>query len=252
MTASIRRQGRQDQNRAQAAERGIAEVEAAAVGFRQIGGDGQAEARIAAKGLAPRASGVEPLEDPGQVRPRHAHARIADPHSHLARILTHANHDGPAVWTELHGVVEQVDKHLAEAGLARVEVRHGDIFATGLADGCADLVVVHRVLHFLSEPAAAVAEAARLVAPGGRLLIVDFAPHTHEALRQAHQHRRLGFSDAEIARWMEAAGLTCEPPLALPPQGPVADNDAPGAQEAGLTVKIWRAVRTAARTRSAA
>ena len=86
----------------------------------------------------------------------------------------------------------------------------------------------------------------------GTLVIVDFAPHTHESLRQAHQHRRLGFSDEEIARWMEAAGLTCETPLALPPQGPSADNDTPCPQEAGLTVKIWRAVRTAARTRSAA
>ena len=93
------------------------------------------------------------------------------------------------------------------------------------------------------------------MAPGGRLLIADFAPHTHEALRQAHQHRRLGFSDEEIARWMEAAGLTCEPPVALPPHGPAADDDADidradGA--AGLTVKIWRAVRTVARNRSAA
>jgi ArsR family transcriptional regulator len=154
-----------------------------------------------------------------------------------------------------HQMLNVARNHLAEAGLDRVEVRHGDIFATGLSDGCADLVVVHRVLHFLSEPAAAVAEAARLVAPGGRLLIADFAPHTHEALRQAHQHRRLGFSDEEIARWMEAAGLTCEPPVALPPHGPAADNDADidradGA--AGLTVKIWRAVRTVARNRSAA
>ena len=155
-----------------------------------------------------------------------------------------------------HQMLNVARNHLAEAGLDRVEVRHGDIFATGLADGCADLVVVHRVLHFLSEPAAAVAEAARLVAPGGRLLIADFAPHTHEALRQAHQHRRLGFSDEEIARWMEAAGLTCEPPLSLPPlslpsQGPLADNDREDTGT-GLTVKIWRAVRTAARNRSAA
>jgi ArsR family transcriptional regulator len=160
-----------------------------------------------------------------------------------------------------HQMLNVARNHLAEAGLARVEVRHGDIFATGLADGCADLVVVHRVLHFLSEPAAAVAEAARLVAPGGRLLIADFAPHTHESLRQAHQHRRLGFSDEEIARWMEAAGLTCEPPLALPPlsqppRSPVADNDReagdPEEGAVGLTVKIWRAFRTAARNRSAA
>jgi SAM-dependent methyltransferase len=59
-------------------------------------------------------------------------------------------------------------------------------------------VTVHQVLHYLGDPAAAVAEAARLVADGGLLLIADFAPHDHEFLRENHQHRRLGFADAEI------------------------------------------------------
>jgi ubiquinone/menaquinone biosynthesis C-methylase UbiE len=122
--------------------------------------------------------------------------------------------------------------HTAEAGLGRCELRHGDIFATRLADASADLVVVHQVLHYLSDPAAAVAEAARLVAPGGQLLVVDFAPHQLEFLRQAHQHRRLGFSDAEMKRWAEAAGLKPKPPTTL------AATDA-----AGLTVKIWIAAR---------
>jgi DNA-binding transcriptional ArsR family regulator/SAM-dependent methyltransferase len=129
----------------------------------------------------------------------------------------------------------------ARSGLAHCELRHGDIFGTGLPDGCADLVVIHQVLHYLSDPAAAVGEASRLVAPDGRLLIVDFAPHGLEFLRQAHQHRRLGFSDAEIARWCEAAGLGAVQPTTLPP----ADPDA-------LTVKIWTAVRPANAQRSAA
>ena len=63
------------------------------------------------------------------------------------------------------------------------------------------------MLHYLGDPAAAVAEAARLVAPGGRLLIVDFAPHELECLREEHQHRRLGFADEEIGRWLAEAGL---------------------------------------------
>jgi ArsR family transcriptional regulator len=126
--------------------------------------------------------------------------------------------------------------HTAEAGLDRCELRHGDIFATRLPDGCADLVVVHQVLHYLSDPAAAVAEAARLVAPGGQLLVVDFAPHQLEFLRQAHQHRRLGFSDEEIARWTGGAGLKTQPPIALP-----------GVDGQGLTVKIWTARREPAR-----
>ncbi len=132
---------------------------------------------------------------------------------------------------------------VAKAGLAQCELRHGDIFATGLPGGCADLVTVHQVLHYLGDPAAAVAEAARLVAHGGLLLIADFAPHDHEFLREAHQHRRLGFEDAEIIPWLEAAGLRLENNIALPPSS---------AQ--GLTVKIWTARRPAERSaqRSAA
>ncbi len=125
-------------------------------------------------------------------------------------------------------------RDVAEADLPRCELRHGDIFATGLPAGSADLVVIHRVLHFLNDPAAAVAEAARLTAPGGALLIIDFAPHTLEFLRQAHQHRRLGFSDEEIARWCEAAGLGAVEAVTMPP-----------ATSEGLTVKVWRSARAA-------
>jgi ubiquinone/menaquinone biosynthesis C-methylase UbiE len=130
--------------------------------------------------------------------------------------------------------------HTNEAGL-NAELRHGDIFATRLPDGFADLVTVHQVLHYLSDPAAAVAEAARLVAPGGKLLIVDFAPHTLETLREQHQHRRLGFSDEEIIRWLGAAGLKGEVRETLPPVG-----------GHGLTVKIWTGERAANANRSAA
>jgi len=128
-----------------------------------------------------------------------------------------------------------------DAGMAHCELRHGDVFATQLPAGCADLVVVHQVLHYLADPAAAVAEAARLVAPGGRLLIVDFAPHSLEFLREAHQHRRLGLSDAEMDRWLTAAGLAVSEPVSLPTVG-----------EKGLTVKIWTAPKEAAEQRSAA
>jgi ArsR family transcriptional regulator len=133
-------------------------------------------------------------------------------------------------------------RNAAEAGLERLELRHGDIFETKLAAGSADLVVVHQVLHYLSDPAAALAEAARLVAPGGKLVIVDFAPHGLEFLREAHQHRRLGFSDAEMGRWFEAAGLAPGAPVALPPK----------TKEKGLTVKVWTAERAAQAKRSAA
>ncbi len=99
--------------------------------------------------------------------------------------------------------------NVTKAGLDKVELRHGDIFSTRLPAESADLVIVHQVLHYLNDPVAAVSEAARLVAPGGRLLIVDFAPHNFEQLREEHQHRRLGFADEEIAGWNRAG---CKPP----------------------------------------
>src|SRR5258706_327722 len=128
--------------------------------------------------------------------------------------------------------------HVAEAGLAGFELRHGDILGTGLADGEAHLVVVHQVLHYLGEPPAALAEAARLTAPGGPLIIVDFAPHDLEFLRAEHQHRRLGFFDDEMDRWLSAAGLRGISSVSLPPAAP-----------GGLTVKVWTGEQPAARLR---
>lgn len=131
--------------------------------------------------------------------------------------------------------------HVAEARLEGCELRHGDIFGTRLPDGEADLVVVHQVLHYLADPAAAVKEAARITAPGGKLIIVDFAPHKLEFLREQHQHRRLGFSDAEMKRWLGEAGLNQFKAETLKPL-----------REGGLTVKIWTAERASVRQRSAA
>ena len=130
--------------------------------------------------------------------------------------------------------------NVSKAGLEKVELRHGDIFATRLPAQSADLVVVHQVLHYLADPASAVAEAARLVSPGGRLLIVDFAPHDFEHMREAHQHRRLGFADAEIAGWLADAGLTSSAAIALPP-----DRE-------GLTVTVWTGERPAVAERRSA
>jgi len=132
-------------------------------------------------------------------------------------------------------------RNAAEAGLSHVELRHGDIFDTRLPDASADLVVVHQVLHYLGDPAAAVKEAARIVAPDGRLIIVDFAPHKHEFLREQHQHRRLGFSDEEMGRWLAEAEL---PHVGL--------HDLPPTRADGLTVKIWAAQRAPTALRSAA
>jgi SAM-dependent methyltransferase len=96
---------------------------------------------------------------------------------------------------------------LEKAGLRNVQLRQGDIYALPVERDFYDLVIVHQVLHYLDDPARAVREAARALRPSGRLLIVDFAPHTEESLREQHAHRRLGFAGDEVASLMQDAGL---------------------------------------------
>jgi ArsR family transcriptional regulator len=111
---------------------------------------------------------------------------------------------------------------------AKAAVRFGDAYAPPIERGAADLVTIHQVLHFLADPGRAIAEAARLLKPGGRLVIVDFAPHQLEFLREEHAHRRLGFADGEIAEWCEAADVGGIKTTTLAPK-----------QRGALTVKIW-------------
>ena len=97
--------------------------------------------------------------------------------------------------------------NLDRAGIAKAQVRLGDIQHLPFPRDAFDLVTVHQVLHFLNDPERAVAEAARVLRPGGRLLIVDFAPHDLEFLRERHAHRRLGFAQSAVRQWIETAGL---------------------------------------------
>jgi len=127
---------------------------------------------------------------------------------------------------------------LAEVGLDAVELRQGDMYALPLASDCADTVIIHQVLHYAQNPAAAVAEAARLLGPGGRLLIVDFAPHEREDLRSTDAHVRLGFADEAILKHFEDAGL----------QGRVVEHLKGGE----LTVTIWLGQQPETRLREAA
>jgi ArsR family transcriptional regulator len=120
---------------------------------------------------------------------------------------------------------------LTEAGLDGAELRQGDMYALPFEAGVADVIILHQVLHFAQQPTAAIAEAARLLDNGGRLLIVDFASHDHEALRDRDAHVRLGFGDDQIEGWFQAADLTVERVEEL-----VGD---------ALTVKLWLGVRNA-------
>ncbi len=99
---------------------------------------------------------------------------------------------------------------LEASGLRNASLRQGDMYALPLADASADVVILHQVLHFAHAPAHAIAEAARLLSPGGRLLIVDFAPHEREELRESDAHARLGFADSAMNAWLEGAGLASE------------------------------------------
>ncbi len=96
---------------------------------------------------------------------------------------------------------------LERARLHHCQVRHNDIYHLDLPDGAVDAAVLHHVLHFLDEPADAIAEAARVLGPSGLLVIVDFATHEVELLREEYQHLRLGFSDEEIQEWCTRAGM---------------------------------------------
>ena len=104
---------------------------------------------------------------------------------------------------------------LDAAGVSGASLRQGDMYALPLADGAADVVLLHQVLHYAQAPQAAVAEAGRILGPGGRLLVVDFAPHEREELRERDAHLRLGFSNEAMAGWFAAAGLVAQPPRHL-------------------------------------
>jgi ArsR family transcriptional regulator len=120
---------------------------------------------------------------------------------------------------------------LDDTGSGQASVRQADILGLPYDDDCADLVTIHQVLHYLPEPQAAIKEAARILKPGGTLLIADFAPHAYEELRQAHAHRRLGFPDQEVSHWCEQFGLVMEG----------VEHIAPEAGQSGLAVTLWKA-----------
>ena len=136
-----------------------------------------------------------------------------------------------------------IDSSRAMLAIARVnieacrirnaQVRHGEIYALPFPDGFSDFVTIHQVLHFLDDPARALVEAARILDPGGRLMVTDFTPHDMEDLRAGHAHRRLGIAAEHMAHWLSRAGLSLTQHEVLPP---------PWRQDGtGLTVSVWLA-----------
>ncbi len=126
---------------------------------------------------------------------------------------------------------------LLRENIHNAQVRLGDTYRMPFLNGAAgngfDVVLFHQVLHYLDDPGTAVAEAARVMTPGGKLLIADFASHKEEYLREDYAHRRLGFSDREVEGWFAAAGLASAG----------AETIAPTGEGEKLTVKLWLATQ---------
>ena len=132
-----------------------------------------------------------------------------------------------------------LDKSLAMLRVARAKLQHlptervelvqGDFASLPFAAASFDTVLFHQVLHFAQSPANVLAEAARVTRAGGRIAIVDFAPHANEELRERYAHARLGFADEQMHSLLAEAGFTPFSPHTL--------------DDGELIVKIWTGER---------
>ena len=135
-----------------------------------------------------------------------------------------------------HHMLTVARANLNRADVRNARVRQGDVTDTPFENNSADLVIVHQVLHYLEQPEDVIAEAARILKPGGQLLVVDFAPHDLEFLRESQGHRRLGIREDDMSAWADAAGLAVQAPTRFDP---------PASLDQGLSVLIWTATRPA-------
>lgn len=120
---------------------------------------------------------------------------------------------------------------LSGPGFAHCAVRLGDMYRLPLADQAFDTVVLQMVLHHAEDPAGAVREAARVLHPGGQLLLIDLDEHDRTDLTAKLAHRWPGFSDAAINRMFTEADVQWRDPVTIP---------------ATLPIRIWAATRTTA------
>ena len=142
-----------------------------------------------------------------------------------------------------HHMLTVARANLNRADVRNARVRQGDVTDTPFEANSADLVVVHQVLHYLEQPEDLLAEAARILKPGGQLLVIDFAPHDLEFLRESQGHRRLGIREDDMTSWADAAGLAIQAPTRFDP---------PASLDQGLSVLIWTATRPANQQEQAA
>jgi ubiquinone/menaquinone biosynthesis C-methylase UbiE/DNA-binding transcriptional ArsR family regulator len=122
---------------------------------------------------------------------------------------------------------------LENAHITKATIRQGDVSAPPVERGRFDLVTIHQVLHYVDEPQIVLNEAARALRAGGTLLVVDFASHELEYLREKHAHQRLGFSDEQMTGWLREADLSFDRVELFSTTKSNANSNA------GLTVKLW-------------
>jgi ArsR family transcriptional regulator len=127
-----------------------------------------------------------------------------------------------------NGMLAVARSNIEGKSMSNIHVRKGDMYQLPLEDASVDLAVLHMVLHYSDDPLEVIREAARVLRPRGRLVVVDFAAHTEEKLRSDFQHHRIGFSDSEIRNCFKAAGLAASQKVAQLVGDP-------------LTVKFWQA-----------
>jgi len=135
-----------------------------------------------------------------------------------------------------HHMLTVARANLNRAQARHVRVRQGHVADTPFESESADLVIVHQVLHYLEQPESVLTEAARILRPAGRLIVIDFAPHDLEFLRETQGHRRLGIREEDMTEWADSAGLALTAPLRFDP---------PASLDQGLSVLIWSAARPA-------
>ena len=104
-------------------------------------------------------------------------------------------------------MLEAAARKLEDAGCDTVALRQAEASDLPLADGEVDAAFAHMVLQYLEEPDAAIREMARVVRPGGRVVLIDFAAHDRAWMRAELGVRHMGFSPDAIEGWLAAAGL---------------------------------------------
>ncbi len=145
---------------------------------------------------------------------------------------------GRAIGIDLsHQMLTVARANLERARLRNCAVRHGDMYQLPVQGRSFDAVTIHQVLHFAETPERVIAEAARVLRPKGKLIVVDFGKHDLDLLRDEHAHRWLGFRDEDVTGWCRRAGLESEPTTFLPGEP--------------LTVAIWQARQPADAPRAA-